>query len=233
MHTTLAQLPLRVDLKDEATFENFYPSKNEEIITQLKIAASGQAKHLIYIYGNRGQGCSHLLQACCHYAYTKQLRSVYFPLANLQSMSPQILEGIEELDLVCIDDLHVVAQQPLWEEAIFHLHNKLQDAGRGLIIAAHDLPKGLSLNLADLESRLAGGMIYHLHSLSDEEKLSTLIKRAHLRGIHLSQEVGKYLLNHCPRHMSTLFAALDVLDKASLAAQRKLTIPFVKEILQI
>jgi len=233
MQKLSAQLTLGLSLKDEATFENFFAGKNGEVISELKKTASGKGEKIIYLCGTRGQGCSHLLQASCHDAHQHQLSSVYLPLANLLSLSPEILNGLESLALICLDDLHVIAGQMAWEEAIFHLFNRVYDAGGRMLIAAHDLPKAIHLKLADLTSRLSWGMVFQLHPLSDEEKLSALTMRANRRGISLSEEVGKYILTHCPRHMSTLFAALDALDKASLAAQRRLTIPFVKEVLQI
>jgi DnaA family protein len=231
--TRTAQLTLGLNLKDEATFVNFYAGKNPEIVTALKETAAGMGERIIYLCGARGEGCSHLLQSCCHYAYQHQLGSVYLPLENLISLSPEVLNGYESLSLVCIDDLHKIAGHPEWEEAVFHLFNRIYDSGGRIIIAARDLPKSINVSLPDLVSRLSWGIVYQLHSLSDSDKIAVLIMRAHRRGISLSDEVGKYILTHCPRHMGTLFAALDALDKASLAAQRRLTIPFVKEVLQI
>ncbi len=233
MHKLSAQLTLGLSLKDEATFDNFFAGKNSEIISELKKTAKGDGERFIYLCGTRGQGCSHLLQASCHYAYQHKLTSVYLPLGNLAALSPEILNGLEALSLVCIDDLHAIAGVAEWEEAIFHLYNRIYDAGGHIIVAAHDLPKAINLTLADLVSRMSWGIVYRLHSLVDAEKLSVLTMRANQRGITLSEEVGKYILTHCPRHMGTLFAALDALDRASLAAQRRLTIPFVKEVLQI
>jgi DnaA family protein len=233
MHKQSAQLTLGLSLKDEATFSNFHAVNNAEIIAELKKAASGQGEKMIYLCGTRGQGCSHLLQAACHYAHQHRITSVYLPLANLKSLTPEILNGLESLKLVCIDDLQVIAGHPEWEEAVFHLYNRIYDSGGRIIIAANDLPKSINLGLSDLVSRLSWGIVFQLHPLADEEKLSILIARANRRGISLSEEVGKYILTHCPRHMGTLVAALDVLDKASLAAQRRLTIPFVKEVLEI
>lgn len=233
MQKLLTQLTLGVSLKDEATFSNFYSGKNAEIVSELRKSVAGQGEKIIYICGTRGQGLSHLLQACCHEADQHQARSVYLPLTNLLSLSPEVLIGFETFEIVCIDDLHAAAQYPVWQEAIFHLFNKVYDAGGRIIISAQDLPKHLGLCLPDLISRLAWGIIYQLHPLSDDEKLFVLTMRANRRGISLSEEVGKYILTHCPRHMSTLFAALDALDKASLSAQRRLTLPFVKEVLQI
>ena len=135
--------------------------------------------------------------------------------------SPEMLLGFELLSLVCIDDIQCVAQSRQWEEAVFHLFNRVYDAGGSIIIAGNDLPKALPLMLPDLVSRLSWGVVYQLHPLDDSEKINVLIQRANSRGITLSEEVGKYILSHCPRHMTTLFAALDALDKASLAAQRR------------
>jgi DnaA family protein len=145
----------------------------------------------------------------------------------------EILSGLESLALVCIDDLQVIAGLAEWEEAIFHLYNRIYDNGGSIMIAAKDLPKAIHLSLPDLVSRLSWGMVYQLQPLADMEKLAILTKRANHRGISLSEEVGKYILTHCHRHMGALFAALDTLDKASLSAQRRLTIPFIKEVLQI
>lgn len=233
MQKLSAQLTLGLSLNDGATFGNFYAGKNREIISELKKTASGYGERIIYLCSTPGQGRSHLLQASCHYAHEHQFSSVYLPLANLLSLSPEILNGLESLSLVCLDDLDAVADHSEWEAALFHLFNRIYDHGGQIIIAAHDLPKSINLSLPDLISRLSWGIVYQLHPLADKEKLFVLTMRANRRGITLSEEVGKYILTHCPRHMGTLFAALDALDKASLAAQRRLTIPFVKEVLQI
>lgn len=229
----IPQLTLGFGLKDEATFDNFFPGDNALIVAGLKKAAMGRGENIIYLSGTRGQGCTHLLQAVCHEAHQHHLSSVYLPLSSLHTYSPEMLNGLESLALICIDDLHVIAGNAAWEEAIFHLYNRTMDAGGRMIVAANVLPKLIAIKLPDLVSRLSSGIVFQIQPLTDDEKLTALRMRAHGRGINLSDDVGRYLLNHCPRHMSTLFAALDVLDKASLAAQRRLTIPFVKEVLEI
>lgn len=227
------QLTLGVSLKDEATFTNYFPGKNVQLIQELKKTAVGIGERVIYFYGSSGQGCTHLLQACCHEANQQNISSVYLPLRNLKEFSPAIFEGLESLRVICIDDIHMLAGQPEWEEAFFHAYNRIRDANSHLIMTANVLPKSLGLVLPDIVSRLFWGMVFQLQPLSDFEKLKVLVMRAERRGMLLSEEVGKFILTHCPRHMSTLFAALDTLDKVSLAAQRKLTIPFVKAVLQI
>lgn len=227
------QLTLGVGLKDEATFANYFASKNQLLVDELQKASRGFGEHVIYFCGSGGEGRTHLLQACCHEANQHGLRSVYIPLENVNDLSPDIFQGLEMLSLVCIDDLHKIAGKPLWEEAFFHAYNRIRDAGGYLIVTARVMPKALGLMMPDIVSRLTWGMLFQLQSLSDSEKLQVLMMRATRRGMTLVEDVGRYILTHCPRHMSTLFAALDALDKASLAAQRKLTIPFVKEVLQI
>ena len=227
------QLTLGVGLKDEATFTNYYASQNGPLVQELKKTASGTGERVIYFCGSGGQGCTHLLQASCHEATHHKQTSVYLPLTSLIEYSPAIFEGLDSLKLICIDDVHLIAGKPQWEEAFFHAYNRIHDAGGSLIVTANVMPKALGLALPDLVSRLSWGVAFQLQGLTDAEKLSVLIMRAERRGMTLSEEVGKFILHHCPRHMSTLFAALEALDKASLAAQRKLTVPFVKTVLQI
>jgi DnaA-homolog protein len=233
MRNLSTQLTLGLHLQDEATFANFYAGKNSEIVAQLKKTASGVGEKIIYLFGKRGDGSSHLLQAACHVATQYQLSSVYLPLAQFVTLTPEILHGFESQAVVCIDDLQVIAGLPKWEEALFHFFNRVHEGCGNIIMAAHDHPKLLQLALPDLVSRLSWGIVYQLHALNDQEKLAVLIKRAARRGMHLSDEVGNYLMTHCERQMGTLFSALDTLDKASLTLKRRLTIPFLKEILQI
>ncbi len=227
------QLTLGVGLKDEATFINYYEGNNKLLVQELKKMACGQGERVIYFCGSGGEGRTHLLQASCHEANQHGLSSVYIPLENAADLSPDIFEGLEMLSLICIDDLHKIAGKPEWEEAFFHVYNRIRDAGHSLIVTANVMPKSLGLALPDVVSRLNWGIVFPLQLLTDHEKLQVLMMRAARRGMTLLEDVGRFILTHCPRHMSTLFAALDALDKASLAAQRKLTVPFVKEVLQI
>ncbi len=232
-NTMINQLTLGVGWKDEATFANYFVGSNSLLVEELKKSAQGLDQRVIYFYGKNGQGCTHLLQACCYEADNQGLSAVYLPLTNLIDFSPNVFEGLESRHLVCIDDVHLIAGKMAWEEALFHLYNRMQDAGSHLIVTAKMAPKSLGFMLQDLVSRLSWGIVIQLQSLTDDEKLEVLIMRAERRGMTLSEEVGKFILNHSPRHMPTLFTALDALDKVSLAAQRKLTIPFVKTVLEI
>lgn len=229
----MKQLTLSVSLRDQATFANYFSSQNAELLAELQQTASGKGQRTIYFYGAGGLGCTHLAQACCHAANQFKLNSIYLPFESLLSYSPEVLDGLEKLALVCVDDFQVISGQRPWEEAFLYFYNRLLDAGGRLIITAKKAPKSLGLILPDVASRLTSGVVYQLQPLSDDEKLEVLIRRAELRGLLLSEEVARFILTHCPRHMTTLLAALEALDKESLATKRRPTIPFVKEVLEI
>ncbi len=228
------QLPLSVRLADHATFSNYYPGINAvalgyvERLCDLKV---GWVESLIYLWGDKGVGCSHLLQAACLSFQQATKQAIYLPLNELITHPPAILENMESYDLVCLDDLQVIEGNNQWQEAIFHLFNRLIDSNKRLLIAANNAPTGLPIELIDLVSRLSHSLIFQLHSLSDEDKLRALQLRASRRGIQLTEEVGMFILNRGERDMASLFQLLELLDKASLAAKHKITIPFVKQVL--
>ncbi len=228
------QLPLSVRLRDDATFANYYPGANAAAlgyVERLCEAEAGWAESLIYLWGHDGVGRSHLLQAACLRFEQFEERTIYLPMADLVQYGPEIFDDLEQCELVCIDDLDVLVGKREWEEGLFHLFNRLRDTGRRLLLAASKSPRELQVKLPDLKSRLTMALIFQLHGLSDEDKLRALQLRASRRGLHLTDEVGRFILNRGSRSMNSLFDLLEQLDRASLQAQRKLTIPFLKETL--
>lgn len=228
------QLPLGVRLRDDATFANYYPGANAAAlgyVERLCEAEAGWAESLIYLWGGDGVGRSHLLQAACLRFEQRGEQAVYLPLAEVADYGPELLDNLEQCELVCLDDLDAVAGRADWEEALFHLFNRLRDSGRRLLLAAAASPRELPVQLPDLQSRLTLALVFQLQALSDEDKLRALQLRASRRGLHLTDEVGRFILTRGTRSMSALFELLERLDQASLQAQRKLTIPFLKEIL--
>lgn len=219
----IQQLSLNITLRDDATFANFCPGQNQVLLNLLQ----NTNEKFIYLYGNAACGLTHLLQAACHQANT----CLYLPLKSFADFSPAILIDIATVDLLAIDDIEAIAGQSDWEEAIFHAYNALQIANKRFIIASHHPVNQLNLRLADLKSRLQAMLVLPVLQLNDAEKISALQQRAQLRGLTLNDEVATYILHHYSRDMATLIALLSELDKASLQAQRRLTIPFVKQVL--
>lgn len=231
--TVQQQLTLSgVRLQDNATFDNFYSDANQQLCDFLQTLFASNELY-VYIWGNPGAGCSHLLQACCHKAHELNKTAMYLPLSEYHHLTPEILDGLEEMDLVVLDDIQVVMQQSEWEEAIFHLFNRLRSNQRQLLIGANNPPNEIGVKLPDLLSRLNWGVIFRVNALTDEDKVLALQLRAKHRGIKMPEEVAGFLLRHYSRSTNDLFEALDKLDTASLAEQRKLTVPFVKQVLQI
>jgi DnaA family protein len=236
-HPIPQQLSLGVTLSDDTRFENFYVAAdghNTEVVAALRAQVQAQHQPFIYLWGPSGSGLSHLLQAGCHYAQQCGLAIQYLPLLELARYTPdELFAELESLDYLALDDLQAVAGKPDWELALFRLYNILREKNKRLLIASQINSRELPLHLEDLRSRLQWGLTYHLEPLSDDEKRHALQARARARGLELGDELAHYLLQRLPRDTHELFRQLHHLDCASLAEQRKLTIPFVKKILNL
>lgn len=225
------QLPLAVQLRDDATFENFYSAKNALLVNEIKRQLQ-HGEQYIYLCGPEGSGRSHLLQAACHQADQLGLPSVYLPLDELNHYKPsELFEGLAALPLVCLDNIAAVLGDRAWEEALFHLFNQMRETEHCLLIAADQPVADLTISMADLSSRLGWGAFYQIKPLDDEQRLDVLKLRAEARGLELSEEVAQFIAKRCQRDMDALVKTLERLDSASLKERRKLTIPFVKEAL--
>lgn len=225
------QLALNLCLRDAMTFSNYFAADNTKLITFLSTALEKMQGQFAFLWGAAGVGKTHLLMACCNYLEQHKLATFYLSLKEATNIQPAIFDDIDNLALICIDDLDVIVGERQWEEAIFHLFNKVIAAQKMLLVAANSAPQGLAFALPDLQSRMCSDIIWQVQPLSDEEKIQALRQRAKLRGLDLPKIVANYLLNHYARDMHNLFACLDILDKASLEEQRKLTVPFVKDVL--
>jgi DnaA family protein len=159
------------------------------------------------------------------------LAALYLPAEELETLDPAIFEALESYDLVCIDDLQLLLGKPEWEQALFHLYNRLRDTGRRLLISANNTPAHLAVGLADLASRLTWGLVFQLQPLNDADKLAALDAQARARGLVIAEDVLQFLLNHSDRNLRILMRQLDQLDSASLEQKRRVTIPFVKQVL--
>ncbi|MEX0963323.1 MAG: DnaA regulatory inactivator Hda [Pseudohongiellaceae bacterium] len=220
------QLTLGIGLDDDAQFENFFVSAQNQSLLDTLIADQGEA--FLYLWGNGSPGLSHLLQASCHRATAAGRGAIYIPLAERIQFAPQILEAAESLSLVCIDDIESIAGEAEWEAALFTAFNALQQTGTRLLIASHRPAQQLDIQLPDLLSRLQSGLLFQLFELSDEDKLRALQLRAKKRGLELPDAVGEFILLRAQRNLTTLMGILDELDRSSLQQQRKLTVPLVK-----
>ncbi len=225
------QLALAVQLKETASFGEFFWGRNRLIEQQIKNTLTQHGERFIYLWGPSGHGKSHLLQACCHAAMHHE-SAVYLPLTILKDWEPDVLDGMEHQDILCLDDVDAIAGITAWEEALFHLYNRIRDNERTrCFLSASMPPSQTNILMPDLKSRLSWGLVLAIQELSDEEKSEALILHAKKRGFKLPVSVCQFLINRCARNMHELQEILNRLDEASLIEMRKITIPFVKNIL--
>lgn len=223
---TAPQLALPVSLEEGATCENYWPCEAQRAL----LAAIEQPlqEFMNYLHGASGAGKSHLLQAVCH----RQSDAVYLPLAMLVDAPPEaLLEALENAPLIALDDIDQVAGDAHWEEALFHFVNRARMADAVIWVAAARPAAQTNFLLADLRSRLAGGVTWGMPDYSDEDKQRILRFRAQRRGIDLPAAVAAFLCSRDSRALGDLLQTLERLDEASLQLQRPLTVPMVKQVM--
>lgn len=229
----LKQSLLTLPSPETATFDHFAEdagSRIKEILTH-QIMTRDQRLRFIWIWGQSGSGRTHLLQAACRLADQEGWRCVFLPLGQLDS--PAILDGLAQVDLVCMDDLDRVIGKRDWAEAIFHLLNDLTDQGHQLMVSSLKPPVAVETDLPDLKTRLMAALPLETPRLSDAIRLKLLRQRARSRGLSLSDEAAQFILHRSRREMDVLMRGLDYLDEESMRQQRPMTIPFIKKILKI
>ena len=225
------QLPLRMGLRDSSVFSSYFAGRNRPAVDALLSIGTHVQPTCVWLQGPQASGKTHLLQASCVRWSERDNASAYLPLRDLIGR-PDVLLGYGELAFVALDDIDLVAGAAEWERGLFRLHQELEERGGRLLVASALLPATAGFKLRDLASRLNGGLVLTLQSLSDEEQQQALRLRAQLRGFELPEDTVQFLQRRLPRDMESLCAFLDQLDEASLVAQRKLTVPFVREVLE-
>ena len=227
----MLQLPLNIQLNDSARFDNFFIGENTQLINKLSRLNDSQ-NEFIYIWGAKGVGKTHLAHACSQLISESGKTVAYFPL-NEPFMSTEFLHNMESVDVVCLDGFDLVSKNDRWEQAIFNLYNQLKLFERQLVIFAESSPNQLSINLADLNSRLGAMEVYRLTGISNSNKTEYFIEYGQSRGLDISTEVANFILTRTNRELITIQDAIKNIDQQALTHKRKITIPFVKEILKI
>ena len=225
----MSQLVLPLRLADHAVFPSFLATGNEALVATLTELAGQREGNGCWLYGSPATGKTHLLQAVCDRAGD---RSVYLPVAELAAAGPAVLDGLATRGLVCVDDIECVAGDSRWEMALFDLCNQLADSDGQLVVAAAMAPRECPIELADLKSRLSRLPVFQVLALDDDSRVDALRLRAGHRGLELPADTARYLIRRSKRDMASLYELLDKLDLEALRAQRRLTIPFVRDVLQ-
>ncbi|MEL7185531.1 MAG: DnaA regulatory inactivator Hda [Pseudomonadota bacterium] len=224
----MSQLALPLQLADHAVFASFLPDGNETLVATLNDIASGQLHAGCWLWGSAATGKTHLLQAVCDAAGD---RAAYLPLSMLVDAGPGAVEGLASREIVCIDDIDQVFGDDEWEQALFALCNQVADVQGALVVSASTTPREADVRLADLASRMQRLAVFQVRELDDAETISALQLRSRHRGLELPDETAQWLIKRSRRDMASLYDVLDRLDAAALQAKRRLTVPFVREVL--
>jgi len=227
----MEQIPLDVQLADHAVFETWLAGDNGALVHALKQIAVARTFAVSWLWGGPESGKSHLLQACVNEAHRHHFRTVYLPVGPGSELEPGMVENMDNLDVVCIDDIDAVAGHDDWEQAMFVLFEGIRQRGSRLVIAAGKSPLHCGFTLPDLVSRFSSGATFRVHPLSDDDKIRAMQLRASWRGLEMPDEVAQFLFARVARGNRFLFDLLDRLDKKALVEQKRMTIPFVRSFL--
>jgi DnaA family protein len=225
-----AQLPLALRYPPDQRFEGFVAAP-AGAIAQLEALARGTAGDWLYLAGAAGSGKTHLAIAACAAAESASRRAGYLPLAAAAGRLRDALDALQDNALVALDGLDAIAGLREDEVALFDFHNRAREAGMSVLYTARVAPDALPLALPDLRSRLSQCARIALAPPDDAGRREVLRLRAQRRGLAIDEAAIDWLLRRVDRDLSSLAALLDRLDRASLAAQRRITVPFLREVL--
>lgn len=224
-----AQLPLALRFPADQTLEAFVGPP--ALLAAMSSLASGASADWLYLSGPEGCGKSHLMLGACAAAQRLGRQARYLPLAAVAGRVGAALDGLEGVELLCLDGLDAIAGHPDDEVALFHAHNRARANATVVVYAARSNPAGLAIGLPDLRSRLGQCTRLTLEPLDDEGRRAVLRQRAERRGLSLDEAVLDYLFRRVGRDLGSLSLLLDRLDRESLAAQRRITVPFLRQLL--
>ena len=227
----IPQLPLALRWPRRQRFEHFHPGGNAVALDAVRALATTTDAPWLYLNGPSGSGKSHLLMAACQAAGELGRRVQYLPLASLRDRAAAI-RGIAGGELLALDDLDAIGGDREAEHALFDLYNRSRAERGALLFAAEASPAQLAIELPDLRSRLGACVQFALKPLDDAERRGVLKTQAAARGIQLDESVLDWLFARYARDLGALLDLLDRLDQASLAAQRRITVPFLRELLK-
>jgi DnaA-homolog protein len=225
------QLPLELRWPAQQRFETFVASENEVTVASLRSAAEDVSRAWIFLSGPVAGGKTHLLLAACAEATTRGRGAQYFSLTKLPLDRAAEIRGLGGSDLIALDDLDAIAADAAAEHALFDLYNRGKADGSTLLFAAKAPPAQLGIGLPDLVSRLSSCTQCLLKPLSDAERRAALRQRARARGLDLDDAVLDFLFARTQRDLGTLTGLIERIDRESLAAKRRITVPFVRQLL--
>ncbi len=229
------QLIFPFQINQKASFESFFCSPdNLDLMTRLADLVANKNAYELIIHGEEGSGKSFLMQGICNElsAFGKQL--AFIPMKKAINMGVEIFQNLASLDAVCIDDLQLILAKEEWETAMFNLINECQQSNCSLMLSLGGT-KSLEAvtKLPDLLSRIKRMEFMTLRAVQDEHLNQALDFVSEQLDINLEKPELEFLLKHQTRKFSLLVENLISLDKQAASLKRKITIPLIKETLNL
>ena len=240
---TSGQLSLGLELSTKMTLNDFINTDNQAITTNIYNLIELESKKIthnqnicensLYLYGPKGSGKTHLLHGICHLANEKQLSSIYLDARSITEKHINSLDDMQYLEVICIDNIEHIAKKKKWELAFFNLFNRVYTQGTSLIMTSSQKPKQLDIQLPDLLSRLQWVLAFKIHELKDDDILKALKNKCKQQGLEISEDTLKFMILRLTRNINDLSIAIERLTNLAISTKRRLTIPFVKKVLNI
>lgn len=213
----MQQLLLDIRPPAQPDLARFVAGRNVELMVQLQAMLDGTAtERMVYVWGEPGSGKSYLLAA---WAHACQARGLTVDFTGQQAAQAVIADQVETWNVV-------------QQHAGFAAFNRVREAGALWLAAGNAAPAELPV-MPELQTRLGWGLVFQLHGLDDAEKRAALSQHAETLGFRLVPQVADYLLSHTTRDMQSLLRVLEALDRFSLETRRPITLPLLRQLLQI
>ena len=226
------QIPFDFGRRENPDLASFFPGRNRALLALIDLIAKNSASHTVYLWGGRASGKTHLLQAACHESARHGLQAAYIPLQQQPQISAAILHDLGEIDLVCVDDIHLISGKPEWQQGLVWLYDELRERQHSLLLSGPAAPAQIALETEALKSRLDSDQVFQIKPPDDELKGRILRQWATGRACEFDAEVLEYVICRVNRDLSRLFALLDKIDRAALTEKRRITIPFVRKMIE-
>ena len=229
------QLIFPFQINQKASFDSFFCSPdNQNLMTRLADIAISQDANEIIIHGEKGSGKSFLMQAICNELSSSEKQFAFIPMKKALNMGVEIFQNLGSLDTVCIDDLQLILANQEWETALFNLINECQQSKCSLILSPGGTqPVEDSFVHPDLLSSIKRMEFLPLHAVQDELFNQAIVFVAQQLEIKIDNAELEFLLKHQTRIFSLLVENIITLDKQAASLKRKITIPLIKETLNI
>ena len=220
------QLGLPISLNASMLLESFVA--NKELLRLINQLFLNEKSSEVYIYGASGQGKTHVLQGAVLKALEIDKNAVYIDCSD--PFPDYILDFVDQIDFICFDNVHSILREN--QEVFFDLYNRARQAQIFILVSGNTLPSDLEV-MKDLKTRLSLAVVYKLEELSDELTMSVIDSQMSQRNLSVNSNVYEYLFKSYSRDLKLLLSTLNDLDKASLQAKKPISIPFVKNFLEL